>query len=175
MKCFSLKRHNTAFWLTGCLTLLERSSKPHGTDYLLCAKQTVTYFTSDKRGAYTICNVTCVTSEWPNMSPAFDLVCPLIIFLKKCDISKYILGLLQAKSKFVSSLWINLPLSISYLAYRAIVEEEEGTDKSKHSPGNKVGTQPAQNTPHHQHRVSMSKHYQGCVPRCQPEILHNHR
>lgn len=38
---------------------------------------------------------------------------------------------------------------IPYLADRAVVEEEAGTDTGTHSPGDQAGTQPAQNTPHH--------------------------
>lgn len=138
MKYYSKKCYNTASWLSGCFTQLDRWSKSGMTTQIVQNK-----------------------------------FCPLI-FLRKCYHSKYILGLLQAKSNFVSSPWINLPFSIFYLAYRAIVEEEEGTDESKRSSRIKVGTQPAQNTPYHWHRVSMSKHYKGFVPLRGPEVLQNH-
>lgn len=57
--------------------------------------------------------------------------------------------------------------SISYLAHRAIVEEEAGADTGTHSPRHKVRTQPAQNTLHHQCRASTDEH-------CCPAILSNH-
>lgn len=71
--------------------------------------------------------------------------------------------------------WVDSLASISYLADGAVVEEEEGADKSAQSPGDDAGTKPPQNVAQLKHGVAVGHHHQGRVPSAQLEILHSRR